>query len=130
MQEKDNPRILKGDFSSRTDPPIFTSIAIKLVIQKKLHFFSLEINKPLPAPVYCLVSQIQVQKLTLVIPKIRCLLTFRVESSALSLDCNITNNIRKIINHGMKRVAPRMNRVATNVKFPTFSFLAKNRTFI
>ena len=31
FEEKDNPSILKDDFSSRTDPSIFTSVAPELL---------------------------------------------------------------------------------------------------
>ena len=50
LEEKDKPSILKDDFSSRTDPSIFTSIAPMLLDGSKLSFSSIEKNKPLPAP--------------------------------------------------------------------------------
>ena len=50
LEEKVNPSILRDDFSPRTDPSIFTSIT------KLVEFFSIEINKPLPAQAQCLVD--------------------------------------------------------------------------
>ena len=40
---------------------------IKTVKQNKLSVSSIEINQPLPTPIWCLVSQIQVQNLALVV---------------------------------------------------------------
>ena len=48
FQEKVNPSILKNDFSSRTDPSIFTSIAPMLFDWLYKTKFT-EIYKPLPA---------------------------------------------------------------------------------
>ena len=50
LEEKVNPSNSKDYFSSRTDPSIFTSIATVLLDRSK--HFSVEINKPLPAPVH------------------------------------------------------------------------------
>ena len=50
LHKKDSLSILKDDFFSRADPPIFTSIAIELSDQSNetsLSFSSIEINKPL-----------------------------------------------------------------------------------
>ena len=58
LQEKVNPRILKGDFSSRTDCSIFTSIAPVLLDRS---------NETSSCPSQCLVDQIQVQKQILVV---------------------------------------------------------------
>ena len=69
LEEKLNPSILKDDFSSRTDPPIFLSIApvVKLFKPNQLSFSSNEINKPLPANSQYFVDQTQVQKPILVV---------------------------------------------------------------
>ena len=58
FRKESQPQYLKGDFSSRTNPSIFTSIPPVLLDQlkpgqlKQLSFSSIEINKPLPAPVH------------------------------------------------------------------------------
>ena len=44
LKMRDKPSILKDNFFSRTGPYNFTNF---------LNFFTAEINKPLPAPVYC-----------------------------------------------------------------------------
>ena len=66
LEEKVNPSILKDDFSPRTDRPIHFPInstsVIRSVKRNQFCFSSIEINKPLPAPVQCLAGQIQVQK--------------------------------------------------------------------
>ena len=72
LEEKINPNILKDDFSSRTDPPIFTSIQ-PLLLDRSIQFQLL--------------------------PQIRCLITLRIESGIISIDSNITGDIvRKVIN--------------------------------
>ena len=72
---------------------------IKPFEQNQLSFPSSEINNPLPAPVQCLADQSQVQKPIQVVAQIRCLITFRIESSIIGIDSNITDNIiRKVIN--------------------------------
>ena len=55
FQEKVNPSILKNDFSSRTDPSIFTSVAPMLFDWLHKTKFT-EIYKPLPALVQSLRS--------------------------------------------------------------------------
>ena len=66
LEAKDTPRILNTDFSSKTDPFIFLSIALKLLQrsnqtkQRTKNF--VKINKPLPTTASY--RQIQVQKPT------------------------------------------------------------------
>ena len=53
LEKIDNPDILKDNFSSRTDPSIFTLIAPVLLDgwnETGWLFSSIEINNPLPAP--------------------------------------------------------------------------------
>ena len=50
LEEKVNPSILKNDFSSRTEPSIFTSTAAVLIDWS--NETSIEINNPLPVPVH------------------------------------------------------------------------------
>ena len=55
LEEKVNPSIVKDNFSSRTAPYIFTSIASVLLDQSDetdCVFFRIEINKVLPAPIH------------------------------------------------------------------------------
>ena len=61
LDEKANPSILKDDLSTWIDPSIFTSK------QNQFSFSSTEINKPVFAPVQCLIDQIQVQMPILVV---------------------------------------------------------------
>ena len=74
-----------------------TSVS-RLVKRNQLSFSSIEINKPLPAPVHR-VSQIRFnfRSQFQLLLQIRCLITIRVESSITSIDSNITDNIRKAI---------------------------------
>ena len=58
LEEKDNPKILKDNFSSRKDPSIFTSIALDWPLARS--------NKTSPSP-QCLLDETQVQKLILVL---------------------------------------------------------------
>ena len=73
---------------------------IRTVKQNQLIFFSIEINKQLSVSVHS-VSQIRFKfrsQLQL-LPQIRYLFLFRVESSIISIDSHITDNIiRKVIN--------------------------------
>ena len=62
------PQHLKRYFFLKNRPihsHINSTSVIKPVKQNQLSFSSIEINKPLPAPVQCLADHIQVQKLTL-----------------------------------------------------------------
>ena len=53
LEKKDKPSILKDDFSSRTAPSIFTSIApLLLDWSNKIDFSSTEINKIYPIPIH------------------------------------------------------------------------------
>ena len=68
LEAKDTPRILNTDFSSKTDPFIFLSIALKLLQrsnqtkQRTKNFHKVKINKPLPTTASY--RRIQVQKPT------------------------------------------------------------------
>ena len=50
LEEKVNPNIFKDEFSSQTDPSIFTAIAPVTGQIKPVSFFNIEINKPFPTP--------------------------------------------------------------------------------
>ena len=54
LEEKYHPNNLKDDFSSKKDAFIFTSMkpVIGQVKQHKMGFWKIEMNKPIPAPVY------------------------------------------------------------------------------
>ena len=41
----------------------------------------------------CLKDQIEIQKPIMLLPQIRCLIKFRIESSIINIDSNITGNI-------------------------------------
>ena len=75
-----------------------------------LNFPSIEINTPLPALVpQCLLGQIQVQTPILVAAKYQIPNhTFRVESSIISIDSNITSSGRSLL-YSRKSVGPRMD---------------------
>ena len=76
------------------------TIVIRPVKRNQLSFPSIEINKPLLNPVHR-VSQIRFnfRSQFKLLPQIRCLITFRLESSIIIIDSNITYNIvRKVIN--------------------------------
>ena len=66
-------------------------------IQKRLSFSSLEIDKLLLAPVNSVsLIILKFRSQFELLPQIRCLITFRVECSVISIDGNITdNNIRQ-----------------------------------
>ena len=69
----------------------------------QLSFFSIEINKLLPAPVYS-VSQITFRSQFLLLSQVRCLNTFIVEVSVISIDSNITDNIiREVIDEQQEK---------------------------
>ena len=73
---------------------------IRPVKQNQLKLLSIEINKPFSVPVY-IVSKIRFKFRSQfkLLPQIRCLITLRIESSIISIDSNITDNIiRKVIN--------------------------------
>ena len=72
----------------------------KLAKWNKFSFSSIEVNKPLPAPVYSALQVIDKLKSKLsLLPQTRCLTTFRIKSSIISTDSNIADYItRKAIN--------------------------------
>ena len=69
LEEKVNPIILKGYFSSRTDPSIFTTAPVFLASQTKLNEFIQHLNQQATSypSAQCLVDEIQVQKPILVV---------------------------------------------------------------
>ena len=103
FRRESQPQHLKRWFFLKNRPVHFhinSNSVIRQLKRNQLSFSSIEINKPIPAPVLCLADQIQVQKPILVgatdqMPDH----TKRVESSIISIDSNITNNIiKKVIN--------------------------------
>ena len=79
---------------------INSNSVIRPVKRNQLIFSSIELNKPLPAPVYS-ISKIRFKFRSQfeLFPQIRCLITLRLESSIISVYSNITDNIiKKIIN--------------------------------
>ena len=79
---------------------INSTSVIRPVKRNQLSFFSIEINRPLPAPVRS-VSQIRFKFKSQfqLLPQIRCLITLRTESIIISIDSNVTDNIiMKVIN--------------------------------
>ena len=89
---------------------INTTTVIRHVKRNRVNFSNIEINKSLPAPVHSVSKirfkfRIHFQQL----PQIRYLITLRKESSIISIDSNITDNItKKIINASRKSVGPKM----------------------
>ena len=84
FRRESQPEHLKRWIFLKNRPIHFCINSASVVIPVKrnqLSFSSIEINKPLSAPVQCVVDQIQVQKPILVVTQIKCLITFRVESS-------------------------------------------------
>ena len=107
--EKVNLSIIKDNFSSRTDPSIFTSIATLLLdwlisaLKSTSHFL----------PKSTLSLRFKFRNQFYLLPPIRCLTTFRVESSIISIDSNIkkvavTSSGRSVI-YNRKIVGPRMD---------------------
>ena len=107
--EKVNLSIIKDNFSSRTDPSIFTSIATVLLdwlisaLKSTSHF--------LPKSTLPLRFKFRGQFYLLL--QIRCPTTFRVESSIISIDSNIkkvavTSSGRSVM-YSRKIVGPRMD---------------------
>ena len=79
---------------------------IRPVKQNQLSFPSIEIYKATSfSSQQCLVDQIHVQKPFKLLSQIRCLIMLRIESSIISIDSNITDNIRWLIT---KSVGPGM----------------------
>ena len=79
---------------------INSTSVIRPVKPKELIFSCFEINKPIPAPVHS-VSQIRFKFRSQfwLLAQIRYLITIRIETSIISIDNNITDNIiRKVIN--------------------------------
>ena len=70
------------------------------VKRNQLSFTNIKISKPLPAPVHSLpYARFKFRSEFKLLPQIRCLITFRAESSIISRDSNIIANIfRKVIN--------------------------------
>ena len=81
-------------------PSIHNSTSVfRLVKQNKQSFSSIEINNSLPAPVHSVLQiRFKFRSQSQLLLQMRCLITFRVESSIISIDSNITDNIRKVIN--------------------------------
>ena len=107
--EKVNLSIIKDNFSSRTDPSIFTSIATVLLdwlisaLKSTSHFL----------PKSTLSLRFKFRSQFYLLPQIRCLTTFRVESSIISIDSNIkkvavTWSGRSVM-YSRKIVGPRMD---------------------
>ena len=73
-------------------------------VKRNDQFSRIEINKPHPAPVHS-VSQIRFKFRSQfkLLPQIRCLIAVRVEGSIISIDSNIIDNIRKVINAQQKK---------------------------
>ena len=97
-----SPKLPPIDYFLKIRPIHFyinrTSV-IRLTKQCQLSFPSIEINKPLLVLVHS-VSQIRFRfrsQLKL-LQQTRCLITLRIESSIISIDSNITDNITKVIN--------------------------------
>ena len=108
LRRKSQPQHLKRSFLLKTRPIHFhinSNSVFKPIKRNQFLFFSIQINKPLLAPIYN-VSQIrfkfswQFQLL----PKIRCLIMLRVESSIIKIDSNITVKIRIVINQQQEGV--------------------------
>ena len=112
FEEKVNPSILKDDFSSRTDPFIFTSIPPVLLDRSNETSWVLSALKSTSH----FLSQSTVSRRSdyirsqfKLLSQIRCLIKLRVENSTISIDNNITDNIiRKVINVYRKSVGQRM----------------------
>ena len=70
------------------------------VKQNQLSFSSININKPLPAPVNSVLQiRFKIKNPSQFLPQIGCLTTLRVDSSIINIDSNIASNInRKVIN--------------------------------
>ena len=70
IRRESQPQHLKRCFFLKNRPIHFhinSTSVFKPVKQNQLSFSSIEINKPLPAPVQCLIGQIQVQRPILVV---------------------------------------------------------------
>ena len=70
FRRESQPLHLKRLFLLKNRPIHFhinSTKVFRLVKQKQLSFSGIQINKPLPAPVQCLIDQIQVQKQLLVV---------------------------------------------------------------
>ena len=63
---------------------------------KPTEFSSIEINKSLPAPLQCLINQIQVQKPIKFVATNQMPITFRVASRIINIDSNITDTIKPV----------------------------------
>ena len=95
---------IKGSFFFQSRLSIFTLIAPELLDQSNknlsLSFSSIEINKPFSVPTYSVLwVRSKFRRLFLLLSEMRCLITITAESSIISIDSSITENIiRKIIN--------------------------------
>ena len=97
------PQHLKRRFFLKKKPIYFRINSTSVIIRVKfnqLGFSSTEINKPLRVPVHSVLQiRIKVKSQFKLLLKIRCLIILRTESSIISIDSNITDNIiRKVIN--------------------------------
>ena len=127
---------LENDFSSRTDPSILALIALVLLdrssktswtfpaLKSTSHFLPL-------APVHS-VSQIRFKFRSQfwLLPQTRCLITFRVEGSIISIDSNIADNIiRKVIKGCICYIFARLflglNESTCQIKKNAFYFTSK-----
>ena len=95
------PQHLKRWFFLKNQPIYFhinSASVIRPVNQVEFfaHWNQQATSRPSP---WGLIDQIQVQKPILVVARIRCLITLRVESTIINTDSNITDNIiKKVIN--------------------------------
>ena len=99
FKREGQPQHLKRLFFLKNRPIHFrinSTSVIRPIKQNQLSFFSIEINKQLPVPVHS-VSQIRfkVKSQFQLLPQIRCLILFTVESSIIRIDSNIMDNITK-----------------------------------
>ena len=103
FRREGQPQHLKRLFFLKNRPIHFhinRTIAIRPVKQNQLSFPSIEINKPLLTSVHSVwYIRFKFRSQFKLLPQIRCTITLRIESSIISIDSNITDNIiRKIIN--------------------------------
>ena len=103
FRRESQPQHLKRLFFFENRPVHFhvnSTSVIRPVKRNQLSFSSIEVNKPFLTPVHS-ISQIRFKFRSqfYLLPQIRCLMAFRIESSIISIDSNVINNIiRKIIN--------------------------------
>ena len=107
QQVKDEFFFMANVFFLKNRPIYFyinSTNVIRPVKRNQLRFYSIEINKLLPAPAYSASwirftfrSQLQL------LPQIRCLIILRAGSSIFSIDSNVTDNIKKQCNTEKRR---------------------------